>query len=93
MGEHEPSGRVAAFEAIVRLAIDEANDDSFGWRSGIERSEVEREISTDVSTRTVDRALRDAVALGWLEDRPQGWEPGERAEDYHEAVDLPGDPV
>lgn len=94
MSAHEPSGRVAAFEAIVRLAIEEAHDDS-GWsyRSGIDRGDVEREVSADVSLRTIDRALKDAAALGWLEDRRQGWDPGDRAEEFHPAVNLPGDPV
>jgi len=94
MTEHEPSGRVLAFEAIVRLAIEEANEDSgWGHRPDLERADVEREISGEVSTRTVDRALRDAAALDWLEDRRQGWDAGPRAEDYHPAIDLPGDPV
>jgi hypothetical protein len=85
MSEHEPSGRVAAFEAIVRLAIDEAGDgDSWGWGTDVDREDVERELrgdGPDVSLRTIDRALKDAAALDWLEDRPKGWNPGPRAEE------------
>ena len=94
MSEHEPSGRVAAFEAVVRLAIEEANDDS-GWsyRSGFDRSDVEREISQDVSTRTVDRALKDAAALGWVDDRRQGWDAGPRASEYEPATGDEPDPI
>jgi hypothetical protein len=93
MSDHDPSGRVVAFGAIVRLAIEEANDDS-GWsyRSGIDRSDVEKEVrgvdTPTPSTRTIDRALKDAATLGWLEDRRQGWKPGERAESYEQSEET-----
>ena len=86
MSDHTPSGRVAAFEAIVRLAIEEANDEStWSYQSGFDRSDVEREINQNVSTRTVDRALKDAASLGWVKDRRQGWDAGSRAENYQPA--------
>lgn len=93
---HEPSGRVAAFDVIVRKAIDEAQDDNSGWSlygSGFDRQDVVDELRQDVSVRTVDRALKDAAALGWVEDKRQGWDAGERAEEYQPAPDLPGEPV
>lgn len=83
MGEHEPSGRVRAFDAAVRLAIEEANTEhSFSYHAGLERGEVLDELDGEVSERTVDRALKDAAALGWLTDDRQGWGAGERAEKY-----------
>ena len=85
MSEHEPSGRVAAFEAVVRLAIAEADDDGGYLWTGFDRSEVVSLIQQDVSTRTVDRALKDAAALGWVDDRRQGWDAGPRAEEYQPA--------
>jgi len=84
MSEHEPSGRVVAFETVLSLAVEEAEGSSSRWSRGFGRGDVEKRIrrrhDADVSTRTVDRALKDAAALGWVEDRRQGWDAGERAE-------------
>jgi hypothetical protein len=93
MSDHDPSGRVAAFDAIVELAIEEANDDSdWSLYSGFDRSEVEKQVQ-HVSTRTIDRALKDAAALGWVTDDRQGWDAGPKAEMYQEASDEPENPV
>lgn len=89
--EHEASGRVAAFAAVVDLAIEEAEDDSSRWYSGFSRGDVEQRVSrdydVDVSTTTVHRALKDAAALGWVEDKRQDWDAGARAESYRSTPD------
>jgi len=91
MSDHEPSGRVAAFAAVVDLAIEETDrETAYPWQSGFQRSDVEervrREYGADVSTTTVHRALKDAAALGWVTDERQGWDAGERAEQYEPAA-------
>lgn len=77
-----PSARVEAFDAIVQLAIAEAEDGDAGshwYRDGFARKDVEQE-APEVSTRTIDRALQDAEALGWIESNRQRWVEGPRAE-------------
>lgn len=86
------SARVAAFDAAVRRAIEEANDDSWSYRSGFETSDVARAIDQDVSERTVRRALHDAAALGWVRDQRQKWKAGPRAEEYVLAADVEDGP-
>lgn len=84
--EHEPSARTSAFAAAVDLAIEESESDKPRWRAGFSRSDVEErardEYGADVSTATVHRALKDAAALGWVEDNRQGWADGFRAQKY-----------
>lgn len=95
--DHDPSGRVAAFEAIVSIALEEAHSSS-GWGYGrdVERSDVEkrirRETEVDVSTRTVDRALSDAEALGWIVHKRKGYDAGPKAEQYQPVETTDADP-
>lgn len=84
--EHEISGRTAAFEAAVRLALESVDDDS-GWRyrPDLETSDVVAAAEADVSKRTALRACKDAVAVDWLKDKTEGWDAGPRAEKYARA--------
>ena len=90
--DHDPSKRSAALSAAISLAVEEAADDS-GWsyRSGFDRSDVEKraqeQSGISVPTRTAHRALKDAAALGWVRDERQGWDAGERAEEYQPTPD------
>jgi predicted NodU family carbamoyl transferase len=88
--DHDPAKRVAAFDAVVSLALEEAQSDGATyWGRDVDRSEVERRVRREsdvqVSTRTVDRALKDAASLGWLKDRRKGWDIGPRAEEWTRA--------
>ena len=83
----EPAKRVAAFDAVVSLALEEAESDGSGfWGRDVDRRDVERRVRREsdvqVSTRTVDRALQDAAALGWVTDERKGWDVGPRAEEW-----------
>lgn len=85
-----PAKRVAAFEAVVSIALEEANSDT-GWSYArdVERSDVEKrvrlETDVSVSTRTVDRALSDAEALGWIVHKRKGYDVGPKAEEWEPA--------
>jgi len=98
MSDHDPSGRVAAFDAIVQIALEEAHSDS-RWAYGrdVERSDVEkrvrRETDVSVSTRTVDRALSDAEALGWIKHKRKGYDAGPKAQEYEPAESDPENPI
>lgn len=91
--ERSIPGRVRAFETVVRMAIEYEEPSGFGYGADIETSEVVREIDADVSERTVLRACKDAAALGWLDDKIEGWDVGPRADDFDPSLDLPGEAV
>jgi hypothetical protein len=79
--DHEPSPRSAAFDAAVRVAIRQAHDPT-GWSSRFSTSDVMQELAAETTERTVRRALKDAEALGWVDDRRDRWAPGDRAEQF-----------
>lgn len=84
MSDHDVPARSRAFDAVVRVAICNAQESS-RWRSGFDTADVEAAVSGDVSTRTVRRALKDGQELGWVagsRSSSWGWRPGERAEEY-----------
>ena len=78
-----PTARTAAFDAVVRLAIDGVHEDSgWGYQPDFETVDVVEAASVEVSDRTARRAAKGAAALGWVEDRMQGWDSGPRAEEF-----------
>jgi hypothetical protein len=98
MSEHDPAKRVAAFEAIVSIALEEAHSSNSRWYGrDVERSEVEkrirRESDVQVSTRTVDRALKDAEALGWIVHKRKGYDAGPKAEKWEPAETETENPI
>jgi len=99
MSDHDPAKRVAAFEAIVSIALEEAHTNSRGWglSRDVERSDVEkrirRETDVQVSTRTVDRALKDAESLGWIVHKRKGYDVGPKAENWKPAGTESENPV
>ena len=98
MSQHEPAKRVAAFDAIVSIALEEAQSDSgWGWGRDVERGDVEkrirRETDVKVSTRTVDRALKDAESLGWIVHKRKGYDAGPKAESWQPAESESENPI
>jgi hypothetical protein len=81
--EREIPARVAVVEAAIRVVVEDLGT---GWRGKFSGDDVRRQMDRDASDRTIRRGLKDAAALGWVEDRRQGWRAGDRAEQY-ERVD------
>ena len=82
--ERDVPARQRALSAAILLALEEAESDSSDWRyrSDVETSAVVSRADGEVSPRTARRACRDAIALGWLEDRRgEGWDLGPVAEE------------
>jgi len=77
------SGRSAALDAVIRVAIAKAEKDSHYW-SRFDVDDVHQEIEcADPSNRTIRRAVSDARALGWVErrDNQKRMKPGPQAEE------------
>jgi len=94
----EPAKRVAAFEAIVSIALEEAHSSSSRWYGrDVERADVEkrirRETDVEVSTRTVDRALKDAESLDWIVHKRKGYDSGPKAEQWEPTETETENPV
>lgn len=89
MSDRKIPARVGAFDAAVRRAIEEANDNSWSYRGNSFRTgEVVELADQDVSESTARRALKDAAALGWVRNKGNKWKPGHRAKSYVPSDDL-----
>jgi len=98
MSDNDPAKRVAAFEAIVSIALEEAQSENSRWYGrDVERADVEkrirRETDVEVSTRTVDRALKDAESLDWIVHKRKGYDSGRKAEQWGPAEGETENPV
>jgi hypothetical protein len=73
------SARSLAFDAVVRTAVEKAQSD-YMYRRRFSSKTVLANADTEVSKRTVRRALKDAEALGWVKKKSNEWAPGRRAD-------------
>lgn len=85
----ELPARTLAFDAVVRTAVEKAEETS-RWRRRFDSGAVRVALESEVSDRTIRRAMKGAEALGWIE-KPRStakeWEAGPRAEGISGAGD------
>lgn len=78
--ERDIPNRVRSLHWVIEEAIEQAEGSSY--RQRFTSTDVQERADTDLPNRTLRRALHDAVALGWIEQKRQQWKPGERAEEH-----------
>lgn len=83
VSDHDPASRSVALEAVIRTALERAEESS-RFRRKFTSEDVAGDVDGDTTVRTVRRAMKDAEALGWVASKNWGneWTPGEKAEAF-----------
>lgn len=82
----EIPARVAVVEAAIRVVVEQKGT---SWGDRFSADDVRAEMQQDASDRTIRRGLKDAAAMGWVDDRRQGWRYGDLADEYQRVEEQP----